>query len=148
MVEHKKGSRKAQVHAAYDAKGAPAAIALGAKLELAPGTVKAWISAWSKEKAPTKPKAQDFKEKASRMGIGIIEGPPIKTSKDRPLPEGTKRVCWHTDRNVRATVKELGPQQSTIKWDNGNVRHELNYLLSPLTVKEIEQEERKRGKIK
>lgn len=156
MVEPKAGSRKAQVYAVYHAKGAEAAYALGAKLELSTGTVRSWVTLWSRERPPTKSGA--IKAAAKQAGMRVVDIPlknadmrglptPEKESNDNPLPAGTKRVCWHTDRSLRATVKEAGPQQSTIKWDNGNIRHEPNRLLSPLTEKELEQE-RQHGKIK
>jgi hypothetical protein len=47
---HRAGSRKGQVHAAFDKDGAEAATKLGKKLGLADGTVKSWVGKWNKKK--------------------------------------------------------------------------------------------------
>jgi hypothetical protein len=47
MVRYRKGSKKAQLHAAYSAGGEAAAITLGTTLGVKAGRVKRWIRQWS-----------------------------------------------------------------------------------------------------
>ncbi|QPC43887.1 hypothetical protein HW532_15035 [Kaustia mangrovi] len=48
---HNAGSRKEQVHKAYDQKGHEAAMKLGQKLGLKDGTLKSWMGTWRRDAA-------------------------------------------------------------------------------------------------
>lgn len=53
---HLAGSRKGDVHKAFDDGGLPEAMKVGAQLKLSPLTIKSWVAAWSGTRT-MKPKA-------------------------------------------------------------------------------------------
>ena len=70
---HIVGSRKGEVHRAYDADGAEAAWTLGAKLGIKESSLKTWLSFWRKTakpaSAPAKPKAGKKTAKAEAPAV-------------------------------------------------------------------------------
>lgn len=105
---HRIGSRKATIRREYDENGDKAAFAMAAELGLATGTVKSWIGTWKKGGVPA-PKQQEKRATASpKDKYAITVG-------------GNRRdvhVQGHPD--WRGVILESGPEQSLIKWSNGN----------------------------
>jgi hypothetical protein len=51
---HRNGSRKAQVHQAFEAQGADGAMGKGRELDLKDLTIRCWVNAWKRSMAKAK----------------------------------------------------------------------------------------------
>lgn len=103
MQPPRPGSRKASVYDAFLQSGADAAIALGATLDLAAGTVKSWLGGWAK--ALGNPDAAKSNPRAKGGA---------------PTPRDTRKVfdVGYPDR-LGVIIKE-GEQVSEVRWDPGH----------------------------
>lgn len=99
------GSRKASVYDCLRAHGAQAAMKLGIELGLAENTVKSWLGAWG-SKGVQAPKRDEA---------------PKSRVRERGFPATRK-----------GTITARGPCISTVRWDNGDVRHVSNEYLIEL----------------
>ena len=103
---HRLGSRKATVRREYDENGATAAIAKGAELGLAGGTVKSWIGGWKKVAIPTK--------------MAGVVNPKHPTKLDKVLSTTRRPIFLKGHPDWKGVVVEAGPEQSLVRWANGN----------------------------
>lgn len=109
---HRLGSRKATVRRTYGEEGFDAATKIGAELGLAVGTIRSWVGGWKKVSTPP----------ATMKPKGVTGG-----SKDQPVDKlgkvlhtNKRRIHYTTHKDYKGTVIETGPEQSIVRWDNGN----------------------------
>lgn len=104
---HRIGSRKATIRREYDEQGSEAAFTMAAELGLAAGTVKSWIGTWRKGGEPA-PKPAKKVTTSSKDKTAITVG------------DNRRDVHVQGHPDWRGVVLESGPEQSLIKWSNGN----------------------------
>jgi hypothetical protein len=105
---HRIGSRKATVRRKYDEEGFEAAVKLGVELGLAEGTIKSWAGGWKKVSTP--PKTMVAKEGTKYPEVKL----------DKVLHTKQRRVHYIGHPDYLGTIIETGPEQSIVRWDNGN----------------------------
>lgn len=105
---HKPGSRKSMVRQEFDKGGFDAALRRGTALGLSPGTIKSWVGSWKKVSTPP----TGMQAKAG------TKYPEVKL--DKVLHTKKRRVHWKDSPDCKGTIEETGPEQSIVKWDNGN----------------------------
>lgn len=103
----KKTSKRGTVRTAYNSGGEAAAFAAGAELDIKQARIRRWIRMWTRREAPAT--KEPVEPKAKRViNAGLFQ-------------EGdTVCITWNTD--LVARVVKKGPEQSEIKFANGNVR--------------------------
>lgn len=105
MMAHKPGSRKGQVHEAFEKEGPEAATTLATTLGLAFGTVRSWLGSWAKGSGVTLPKVEAPKTE------------PTPRQRRVAIDPSKRRVYDVANPNVHGTVIEEGEQVSAVRWD-------------------------------
>jgi hypothetical protein len=109
-------SKRGQVKARYASGGEEAAALLGAELGVKESRLKRWFRLWSgAAKAPTK----------DDTDIAALRRRPVRPGPDRVY------LTWK-DPCHGGTVVKRGPEQSEVKWDNGNVIVVSNDWITPI----------------
>jgi hypothetical protein len=110
----KKNSKRGQVRAVYEKSGEAKAIEKGGELGVRPPKVRRWIRIWTRDK-PRAPEPE--RQKRRRKKAGRVE-------------EGDM-VCMTWNADLVAKLVEKGPEQSVIKFANGNTRVVVNEWMAP-----------------
>lgn len=113
MAKSKPGSKRGRVRAAFDKKGEAAAFKMGTECGVRESRVRRWIKLWTGKVTPAqkRPAAEAFKEVAKRR----------RTGDPTPAAAGDA-VALTWDLDLTGKLIQRGPEQSLVKFTNGNER--------------------------
>jgi hypothetical protein len=129
------GSRKRMVYEALLKGGEAAALKKAATLDLKEGTARSWFGAWARqaaaERATAAPAAKTHKSPTAPTN-GIVDR--------HPRTDGKRRVYLiDIGPDAQGTVTEEGPEQSVVRWDNGNEVTVINRWIADLPKSQQER---------
>jgi hypothetical protein len=118
------GTKRGDVHKAYDDAGEDAARKLGTKLGVKSTRLNRWFGMWSGKVADSSRsrKAKPRSEGASKEAVAMTEPLSVATaSADFRLRKGN--VYWASRPDIEGVILRHGDETSDVRWLNGN-RHE------------------------
>lgn len=114
-MPEKPDSKRGRVRTHFREHGEEAALAFGQEQGIKPARLKRWFKMWA-DKPATPARGE----------------PPIKVKAGSKVYAGKARIYLFDDTDKQGTLIDQGPQQSVIRWDNGNEQIVANDWFSPL----------------
>lgn len=132
------GSRKRVVYEALLKGGEEAALKKAATLDLKEGTARSWFGAWARQAAAERATAAPaVKAGPARKGQSALTEEVVD---HRPRTDGKRRVYLvDTGPHAQGTVTQEGPEQSIVRWDNGNEVTVINRWIADLPKSQQEK---------